>query len=235
MAGIEAVQTPWCLVMDSDLQHPPRYIADFLKTAAQTGADIVAGVKADRGKESFVYKLFAKSFYRFLKTASGIDLGRSSDFKLLNRKAIDALKQFKETNVFFRGLTQWSGFKTVELPFNVDERKGDTGKFSTKRLFGFAFDSMLSYTSKPVYLTFLFSVLFFIGAIALGIQTLVNFFSDKAQSGFSTVILLILFLGCLILFSLGIIGLYVARIYDEVKRRPRHFISETTQEENNEN
>ncbi len=228
-AGISQVQTEYCLVMDSDLQHPPRYIKEFLRVADETGADIIEGVKDDRGRESLSYRLFAKGFYRLLKSASGVDLGNSSDFKLLSRKAIDALCQFREGTVFFRGLVNWSGFTTATVPFSVDARQGDSSKFSSRRLLRFAVDSMLAYTSKPVYLTFLFSVLFFIGTLILGVYTLVNYFSGHSVSGFSTLIILILLLGCLILLSLGVIGLYIARIYDEVKRRPRFLVGDTCQ------
>lgn len=225
-AGISQVTTEYCLIMDSDLQHPPRYIPEFLRIAEETGADIVEGVKQSRGKESPVYKFLAGGFYRLFRMATDVDMKSSSDFKLLNRKVMAALTEFGESHVFFRGLVEWSGFHREELPFTVDQRLGDESKFSTSKLIQLAIRSTLSFTSKPVYIPFYFAVLFLIGALVLGIQTLYNYFTGQAFSGFSTVILLLLFIGFLILFSLGIIGLYIARIYDEVKRRPRYIISE---------
>ncbi|MCL2545563.1 MAG: glycosyltransferase family 2 protein [Oscillospiraceae bacterium] len=230
-AGIKQVQTQYCLVMDADLQHPPRYIKDFLQTAKDTNIDIVEGIKADRGKESLRYKLLAKLFYRILRTVSGVDLANSSDFKLLNRRVMDVINSFDEKRVFFRGLVGWSGFERAQIEFMVDERSGGETKFSTRKLLGMAVNSMLSYTGKPIYLTLFFSVLFGIGAMILGVHTLYNYFAGHAVSGFSTVILLLLTIGALILFSLCIIGAYIARIYDEVKNRPQYIISETTRKE----
>jgi len=224
-AGIDSIDADRYLIMDSDLQHPPRYIKDMMEVMDANGADIVEGVKESRGKESLKYKLLAKSFYRILKWATALDLDNSSDFKLMDRKVIDYLRTFTEKNVFFRGLVDFVGFKKVQFAFEVDDRDDGSSRFSTLRLMRLAFNAILSYTSKPLYITVGLGALFFLFAIVLGIQTLFNFFSGHAVSGFSTVILLNLLIGSLILFSLGIIGVYISRIYDEVKARPRYVIS----------
>jgi len=224
-AGLDSIDADRYLVMDSDLQHPPRYIKDMMKCMDLNQADIVEGIKSNRGKESLKYKLLAKSFYRVLKWATGLDLDNSSDFKLMDRKVIDYLRSFHENNVFFRGLVDYVGFKKVQFDFEVDDRDDGSSRFSTIRLAKLAFNAILSYTSKPLYLTVFLGALFFVFALILGIQTLFNFFSGHAVSGFSTVILLNLLIGSLILFSLGIIGVYISRIYDEVKARPRYIIS----------
>ena len=224
-AGIDAIDADRYLIMDSDLQHPPRYIKAMMEIMDENGADIVEGVKESRGKESLKYKLLAKSFYHILTWATALDLDNSSDFKLMDRKVIDYLRTFTEKNVFFRGLVDFVGFKKVQFAFEVDDRDDGSSRFSTLRLMRLAFNAILSYTSKPLYITVGLGALFFLFAIVLGIQTLFNFFSGHAVSGFSTVILLNLLIGSLILFSLGIIGVYISRIYDEVKARPRYVIS----------
>lgn len=224
-AGLDHIDAQRYLIMDSDLQHPPRYVKDMLNVMFKESADIVEGVKISRGKETLKYKLISKSFYKFLKSTTGIELDNSSDFKLINRSVVDALRNFNEKSLFFRGLVDWVGFKKVAFPFEVDSRGDGTTRFSTKSLVQLALTAIIAHTSKPLFLIIVSGVVFFVLSIILGIQTLFNFFSGYAVSGFSTVILLLLFTGSMIMLSLGIIGIYLSRIYDEVKGRPRYIIA----------
>ncbi len=224
-AGLDTVDADRYIIMDSDLQHPPYCVKEMLNIMDKNGADIVDGIKLNRGKERLIYKVLAKSFYRILKWATSLDLNNSSDFKIIDRRVVDYLRTFHERNVFFRGISEFVGFKRIQYEFSVMERVDGTSKFSTMRLMKLAFNAILSYTSKPLYITVILGALFFIFAVILGVQTLANFFLGHAVSGFSTVILLNLIIGSLILFSLGIIGVYISRIYDEVKARPRYVIS----------
>lgn len=223
-AGIESIDADLYITMDSDLQHPPRYIKTMLDLMSSSGADIIDGVKASRGKESFKHRFFAKSFYKILKSITGLEMDNSSDFKLMNRQVIDNLRDFNERNLFFRGIVSWVGFNVVTFEFDVDDRKEGASHFSFGKLVFLAMNAILSYTSKPLYLTIFSGVLFLIFALIMGIQTLFNFFFGHAISGFSTVILLILITGSMIMLSLGIIGVYISRIYEEIKRRPRYVI-----------
>lgn len=226
LAGIDSIDADSYIIMDSDLQHPPRYIKQMLELMDRENADIVEGIKKTRGKESLKYRIVAKGFYKLFKGATGLDFGNSSDFKIINRNVIDTLRRFQERNVFFRGLVGWVGYKSAPFYFEVDERLNGVSSFSTKSLFKFAINSILSYTSKPLYLTIAAGILFMFFAVILGIQTLYNFFSGHAVSGFSTVILLLLIIGSIIMLSLGIIGVYISRIFDEIKGRPKYIISE---------
>ena len=223
-AGVESIDADLYLTMDSDLQHPPRYVTHMLDQMAKTGADIIDGVKSSRGRESLKYKLFAKSFYTFLHGITGLEMNNSSDFKLMNHTVIETLRTFHERNLFFRGIVHWVGFHVVKFPFDVDDRKAGTTHFSFGKLVFLAMNAILSYTSKPLYLTIFSGLLFLIFALMIGVQTLYNFFFGHAVSGFSTVILLILITGSMIMLSLGIIGVYISRIYEEIKRRPRYVI-----------
>lgn len=225
-AGLRETDAARYLVMDSDLQHPPRYIKDMLAKMDETGADIVDGVKAHRGKESLFYKVCARAYYGLLKWVSGMELDRSSDFKLLDRKVVDALAAFGEGRIFFRGICQWVGFSRAELPFLVDQREGNKSSFSLGRRVRFAIDSVLAFTSKPLYITVVAAIGFFIGAVVMAVQTLYNYFSGHAVSGFTTVILLLLIIGCVLSLSLGVIGAYISRIFEEVKARPTYIISQ---------
>jgi dolichol-phosphate mannosyltransferase len=223
-AGIEATEADLYLTMDSDLQHPPRYIKDMLLLMEKENADIIDGVKSNRGRESLKYKVFAKGFYKTLRTITGLEMDNSSDFKLMNHHVIEQLRSFHERNLFFRGIVSWVGFKVVKMPFAVDDRLAGSSHFSFGRLVFLALNAILSYTSKPLYLTIFSGFLFLIFALIVGVQTIYNFFFGHAISGFSTVILLILITGSMIMLSLGIIGVYISRIYEEIKRRPRYII-----------
>ena len=218
-AGGDAV-----LVMDSDLQHPPKYIPEMVRLWKEEGYDVVEGVKADRGKESLGSKLAALFFYRAFRKTTGIDIGVASDFKLLDRSVVEAWKQLPERNTFFRGLSAWVGYKRYAMPFEVAPRAGGETKWTFKSLTRLAVNSITAYTSAPVFIVFWLGILMGIAAVVMAVQTLYMYFSHNAETGFSTVILLLLFIGSAIMISLSIIGLYIAKIYDEVKGRPRYII-----------
>ena len=224
-AGLDSIDADLYVTMDSDLQHPPRYIKSMLETLDSEGVNLVEGIKASRGKESLKYKIVAKSFYKFLKWITGLDMDNSSDFKVMDQEVVEVIRGFKERNLFFRGITNWVGFNRVSFPFEVEDRGAGQSHFSTAKLILLAGNAILSYTSKPLYLTLFSGIVFLIFAIVLGIQTLFNYFSGHAISGFSTVILLLLITGSMVMLSLGIIGAYISRIYEEIKDRPRYIIS----------
>lgn len=223
-AALENAAGDAVVVMDADLQHPPRYIPEMVRLWKEEGYDVVEGVKADRGKESLGSKLAALFFYRTFRKSTGIDIGIASDFKLLDRSVVEAWKELKEKNTFFRGLSAWVGYKRYALPFEVDPRAGGESKWTLKSLVRLAINSITSYTAAPLFIVFWIGVLMGVAAVILTVQTLVVYFTHQAATGFSTVILLQLFIGSGIMISLSIIGLYIAKIYEEVKGRPRYLI-----------
>lgn len=223
-AGLEASTGECCLIMDCDLQHPVELIPEMYRLW-QDGYEVIEGVKASRGKESFLHTLCANSFYHIISKASGIDMSKASDFKLLDRKAVDALLAMPERAPFFRALSSWIGFKTVSIPFHVKERENGTSKWSVWKLVKYAIRNITSFSGVPLqFVTFLGWVMF-LCSIGLGIQSLYRYFSGTALEGFTTVILLQLLIGSVLMISLGIIGHYISRIYDEIKARPRYLIS----------
>ncbi|QUI21344.1 glycosyltransferase family 2 protein [Vallitalea pronyensis] len=229
-AGLDHIEGDRYLIMDSDLQHPPTCVRDMMRLMDKTGANIVDGIKQKRGKESRLYRSIAKRFYGLLKTATGLNMDNSSDFKLIDERVVDAIRQFRESNLFFRGVVDWVGFQRTAYYFDVEDRQEGETSFSTFNLMKLACNAILSHTSKPLYLTIVGGGIFLIFALILGVQTLVNYFMGNAISGFSTVIVLLLMIGSMIMLSLGIIGIYISRIYDEVKQRPRYIISESANE-----
>ena len=227
-AGLSSAVGDACVVIDGDLQHPPELIPKMVDIWRNNDVDIVEGIKSSRGKESIFSKAFAKLFYGTLENVSGIDLDMASDFKLLDRKAVDAWKTMGEHNTFFRGMSTWVGFKKEVVYFDVQPRLQGKTKWSFKSLLGLAINAITSFSSAPLQIVTILGVIFLVGSLILGIQTLYNFIVGTAVSGFTTTILLLLLTGSGIMISLGIIGTYIAKIYDEVKHRPRYIISETT-------
>ena len=212
------------VVMDCDLQHPPETIVEMYRLWQQ-GYEVVEGVKRTRGKESVFHKLSAGLFYKLISKAVKIDMSRASDFKLMDRRAVEALLAMPERNAFFRALSSWIGFRTTSVEFDVQEREIGESKWSTKSLIRYAISNIVSFSSAPMTLVTITGILGFLFAVILGIQTLVNYFSGHAVEGFTTVILIILIMGSLILMGLGVIGYYIAKIYEEVKCRPRYIVS----------
>ena len=212
-------------VMDCDLQHPPQTLIEMYRLW-QEGYEVIEGVKASRGKESFIHKMFAKTFYKIISDATGIDMSRASDFKLLDRQAADEFLKLPERNVFFRALSSWVGFKTAYVEFDVREREAGASKWSFKSLVKYAVNNITSFSAAPMQIVTFCGIVFFVFAVILGIQSLYMYFAGHAVAGFTTVILLLLLVGSILMFSLGVIGYYIAKIYDEVKMRPRYIISE---------
>jgi dolichol-phosphate mannosyltransferase len=226
-AGLSVACGDACIVMDCDLQHPADIVPKMYKLWEE-GYEIVEGVKSSRGKEGIFHKAFAGMFYGIMSKLIKMDMKNSSDFKLIDRKVVNVLLELKEHNTFFRALTFWAGFKTTSISYDVAERQYGTSKWSFRSLFRYAIYNATSFSTLPLQLITHMGVLCIILSIILGIQTLVKYFMGHAMEGFTTVILLILIVGGFVMLSLGIVGHYLARIYEEVKGRPKFIIKQTT-------
>lgn len=224
-AGLEKVKGDCAIIIDCDLQHPPEKIVDMYRLWEQ-GYEVVDGVKADRGSESKLHKFAAGTFYKLISRLTKIDMMNSSDFKLLDRRVIDVLNNLQEKHVFFRALSSWVGFKSVEVKFYVNERQEGTTKWSTKSLIKYAINNISTFSAAPMQVVTALGMIIFGFSVVLGVHSLVNWFMGNAANGFTTVILIQLLLGSVIMISVGIVGYYIAKIYEEVKGRPRYIISE---------
>lgn len=224
-AGLAEAKGDCVVVIDCDLQHPPEKIVEMYHLWEQ-GYEIVEGVKASRGKESGLHALAAKCFYRLISEATKIDMSRASDFKLLDRKAVNVLLNMPEKNAFFRALSSWVGFKSIQIEYDVREREAGESKWSTKSLIQYALTNISSFTSVPMQIVTLLGIIMFVVTATIAIISLVQKLCGVALSGFTTVIILQCFIGSVVMISLGIIGFYIAKIYEEVKGRPRYIISE---------
>jgi len=225
-AGLEHADARAVVVMDADLQHPPELIGEMYGIWRSEPVDIVEAIKRSRGDEPFLSKVAANGFYSVFSKLSGINLENASDFKLMDRRVVDAWKELPERNIFFRGMSAWIGFSRRQIEFDVVERADSVSKWSTLGLIRLALTGIAAYSSAPLHLITMGGVVFIIFFFFMSMLTLYQYSIGEAISGFSTVILLLLIIGGAVLVSLGIIGEYLARIYDEVKARPRYLISD---------
>lgn len=226
-AGLELSTGDAVVVMDCDLQHPPEAIPRMWEKW-KAGAEIVEGIKSNRGRESLGYRLSAGLFYKIMSALIKIDMNASSDFKLLDRKVVNVLLELPERNTFFRALTFWAGFRTETVEYEVQERQFGESKWSLWSLMRYAISNATSFSTLPLQLVTVMGVASILGSVVLFVQTLVRYFMGTSVEGFTTVILLILIIGGFIMLSLGVIGHYIARIYEEVKGRPKYIISQVT-------
>lgn len=224
LAGLAEAAGDCCAVMDCDLQHPPETLVEMYRLWEQ-GYEIVEGVKRSRGRETMLHRASAGLFYKIISKAVRIDMSRASDFKLLDRRAAEALLAMPERNTFFRALSSWIGFRTASVEFDVQERTEGESKWSTWSLITYAVKNIVSFSTAPMQCVTVAGVFVLFLGVIMGIQTLIHYFTGHAVEGFTTVILLILLIGSIIMISLGIIGYYIAKIYEEVKGRPRYLIS----------
>lgn len=227
-AGLEVSTGDAVIVMDCDLQHPADLIPKMY-SLWQEGYEVVEGVKSSRGKEGIFHKICAGTFYAIMSKLIKMDMKATSDYKLLDRKVVNVLLSLPEKKTFFRALSFWVGFKTIKVEYDVQERLYGTTKWSFRSLMRYAINNATSFSTMPLQMITFLGVISIIFSIALGIQTLVKFFMGTAAEGFTTVILLILLVGGFIMISLGIVGHYLARIYEEVKGRPRYIIRTHTE------
>lgn len=230
LAGLATGEGDCFAVMDCDLQHPPQTLVQMYKLWLQ-GYDIVEGVKNSRGDESKLYKGLSNLFYSILTKLTGYDMRNTSDFKLLDKAVVKVLLNMPERKTFFRALTFWTGFKSCSVSYDVAERVAGTTKWSTKSLIRYACTNILSFSSAPLNIVSFIGVAALIFSLILGIQTLIRWICGNAIEGFTTVILLLLLLGGSILLGLGLIGQYIAAIYEEVKQRPRYIVVKDTRKE----
>jgi len=232
-AGLAQSRGDCTVVLDCDLQHPPEKIVEMYRLWQQ-GYQVVEGVKVSRGKENPLHTFAARSFYSIISGATGIDMSRASDFKLLDRRAVDTLLAMREKNAFFRALSSWIGFSTTQVEFEVQPRLEGESKWSIRSLIRYAITNIAAFSTAPLQLVTLLGVLVFLSSVLLGIHSLWQKFSGHALEGFTTVILLLLFIGSILMICLGIIGYYVAKIYEEIKDRPRYILSESCEGSNRE-
>jgi len=225
-AGLEHATGDVIVMLDGDLQDPPEVIPDMIERWRE-GIDVVYAVREERLGETAFKRITARGFYRTFRRLTGLDLAvESGDFRLMDRKALHALLAMPERNRFLRGMTVWIGFSQIAVPFVRQERHAGVTKYPLRKMLRFSFDAITSFSSRPLqwatFLGFFFSLVAFL-AIPL---TVIARYANIFERGVPTTIIIVLLLGGIQLITLGIIGEYIGRIYDEVKHRPLYVVGE---------
>ena len=226
MAGMQQSKGDVVIMMDADLQHPPQIIPQLI-AEYEKGFDIVNTKRLETKGESAFKKLTSKSFYSLINFLSDVKIEpASADFRLMSRKAVDAFLQFEEKDRFTRGLISWMGFKQSIIEYNASSRFAGKSKYTFKKMFRFGMDGITSFSTKPLRISFYTGfIVFFIG-IAYSIYAIIKNILGETVPGWTSILVSVLIIGGIQLLSVGIIGEYIARIFNETKARPLYFIKD---------
>lgn len=225
-AGMDYASGQAIVVIDADLQDPPEVIPQMIEKWRE-GYEVVYGQRIKREGETFFKKLTAKMFYRTLNRLTDVEIPvDTGDFRLIDRKVCDALKQVSERNRYIRGIISWLGFKSIAVPFVREKRFAGTTKYPLKKMLKFAGDAIMSFSYKPLKLATYFGFFVsFASFIYLIVTIFLKLFGQTVQ-GWASIAAIMLFFNGIILLILGIIGEYIGRIYDEAKNRPLYVVRE---------
>jgi dolichol-phosphate mannosyltransferase len=227
-AGLESAKGKTVAMMDADLQHPPELIKEMYKLYLQ-GFDVVNTRRMETKVNGYFKSISSRWFYKFLNTLSDFPIEPSSaDFRLVSAKALEAFLQMRERNRFTRGMVNWVGFKQTYLSYTASERNAGSSKYTLKKMLSLGLNGITAFSSKPLRMAFYAGLLIFLFGIIYAIYAIVEYFSGKTIPGWTSILLSVLIIGGFQLLSLGIIGEYIARIFNEVKARPLYLIKETT-------
>lgn len=224
-AGLDYCTGDAVIMLDADLQHPPELLSTFIGKWRE-GFDIVSGIREQTEKVSLFKRISSKLFYRILNKISDIKISENTaDFRLLDRKVTEYIKRFPEKHRFIRGIIGWIGFSQTEVVYQAPERYRGQSKYTLKKMFRLAMDGVTSFSFFPLKLSILF------GVVVAGISFVyilwaiyVKVFLGAAVPGWTSLLISVLFLGSIQLLCMGMLGLYIARVYEEVKQRPLYLI-----------
>jgi glycosyltransferase involved in cell wall biosynthesis len=222
-AGLLHCRGDAAIVMDSDLQHPPNLISRMVE-GWQQGFDVVEACKSRDRHSSLLRRWITNIFYSFFAFVSKMDLHGQTDYKLLDRQVIETYCKLPERKRFFRGLIPWLGFSTKQIWFEVPIRQGDVSKWSLPKLTQLGLTAITSFSSSMLHFVSISAATCFIISIVFASISLIQKMSGVAVSGFTTINILVLFIGSIIMFSLGQIGIYIEHLFDESKNRPIYII-----------
>jgi len=224
-AGLDHSHGDAAIIIDTDLQDPPELIQDMI-LEWKNGFDVVYGQRISRQGESVLKKVSSHLFYRVIQRMSHIKIPEDTgDFRLLNRTAIDALKQLREQRRFMKGLFSWVGYRQKAIPFHRQPRQAGASKWNYWRLWNFALEGITSFTTAPLHLATYFGLLTAFGAFLFGVYIIYHTLVwGNPIPGYPSLMVVVLFLGGIQLISIGIVGEYLGRLFDETKQRPLYLI-----------
>jgi len=226
-AGLDLCAGERILIIDADLQDPPELLADMIATMEAEGADVVYAVRRKREGETFFKKLTAAAFYRVLDrvtdTPIPLDTG---DFRLMSRRALDAFLSLPEQARFIRGMVAWVGFRQVPFPYDRDERLAGESKYPLGKMIRFALDAVTGFSTAPLRLASHMGLVLTGLSLLLFAYIAIGWISGSAVQGWTSTMLVVVFLGAVQMFVLGMIGEYLGRLYVESKRRPLYLVAD---------
>jgi len=225
-AGLSKSRGEVIISMDGDMQHPPALIPALIEKFEQ-GYDIVNTKRIDAASTSWFKRLSSKWYYKILNALSDVEIEpAAADFRLMNRKSVDALNSLPETHRFTRGLVGWMGFKQAIVPYQAAARHAGASKYTFFKMLRFGLDGILSFSVKPLRIAFYTGLFVSFAALLYAVYAVVQFFLGSTIEGWTSILVSVLFIGGVTLLSLGVIGEYIARIFNEVRRRPMYFFKD---------
>jgi polyisoprenyl-phosphate glycosyltransferase len=227
-AGMDHARGDAVIAMDADLQHPPALIGDLLGHW-KDGYEVVYTVRKDTRDATTLKRWSAKFFYRVFSALSGIDIpANSADFRLLDRRVVEAFRQIRERTRFLRGLVSWAGFRSIAVPYDAPARHSGTSKYSTRRMMRFAIDALVSFSATPLYMAiYVGALMALLGCVYMFYVLYARLVTGNVVPGWTSLIILVSFVGGIQLIIMGIIGVYIGKIYEETKQRPLYLIRDT--------
>lgn len=227
IAGLEHSSGDCIITMDGDLQHPPQRIPEMVRLWA-SGYQVVSTVREDGESTSLLKRLTSKIFYKVINLIADVRIvPGSADFRLLDREVVKILMGFGEKNKFLRGLINWLGFRTASITYRVQRRFGGEPKYSAFRMIKFAWDGITAFSAMPLKLAFYLGLVISLCSFSYGLYAVFASFFGMTIPGWTSVVVSVLFLGGVQLMFIGMLGEYIARIFDEVKNRPLYVIKKS--------
>ena len=226
-AGLDLCRGDTILIIDADLQDPPELLGPMLQAMRENGADVVYGVRRSRAGETAFKRATAHGFYRLLSRATEVDIPLDTgDFRLMSRRALDALLAMPEQARFIRGMVAWIGFRQLPFAYDRQERFAGRTNYPLKKMLRFAFDGLTSFSSAPLKLASHAGLILSAGSLLLLFYIAYGFFTGIAVSGWTSLMLVVVLLGAVQMFVLALMGEYIGRLYNEAKGRPLYIVQE---------
>jgi dolichol-phosphate mannosyltransferase len=226
-AGLDLCRGEKILVIDADLQDPPELLPAMLTAMRESQADVVYGVRKSRAGETTFKRATAHSFYRLLSRATEVDIPLDAgDFRLMSRRALDALLAMPEQARFIRGMVAWIGFRQVPLAYDRAERFAGETKYPLRKMMRFAFDALTGFSSAPLKLASHAGLWLSLGSVLLIVYIAYAWLAGQSIQGWTSLMLIVVVLGAIQMFVLALMGEYIGRLYNEAKRRPLYIVQE---------
>ena len=225
LAGLESARGDWIVVMDGDGQHPPALLPQMLACAGDESVAIVAAKKRTRDADSWVARVLSRGFNRIMLAATGLDLQNACDYRLLKRPVADALLRMPERIRFFRAMTVWTGFRQVDIEFDVLPRLAGKTAWSMRGLLSLAINGITGFSAQPLTLVFRLGVFGLAASVALTAQAIWSWKTGNAISGWTSLTIVMVFFGSANLLALGVLGAYIAQLFNEIKARPPYLVA----------